>query len=469
MMQHKSRLNLRCWIGVEWLLLALSAIFISCGFDHVVEGEACIMASISNIHTRAGELVTGDDATIEKVRIMVFMTNNGGIEKNVLFAKGADGFQNPFEVCELIKGEKDVYIVANETVGLGLDNITSKSELLAKLATEISVPIDGTKPILMTGEATGQDLTTITAVTVTLTRVAAKISLQFRKETTADVKITKVSLLNNTTKTTLYPETAVSSQSYWSWSHTLPAAQPLTLTTTPTAISGQENIYLYENLTADATDKTHATRLEVEALYDNNPTKYTVYINENITTPSGVPGEPESSVVDIADHLYKIKRNYHYQLIGTIKNMGEFDDGLVFTTNVLPWTHIHSHKEYRPFISYDLPVWTPSPPTATQTESAKLTFKMMHPIGGVWRATLTNGLDFKFKEGTPTTGTSDIDYTIEVVATKPAGTVSRATELYLTIEGKEVDPDRYEEMGAIENGPIGIGPGNRYVITQLPQ
>src|SRR5690554_7667707 len=51
-----------------------------------------------------------------------------------------------------------------------------------------------------------------------------------------------------------------------------------------------------------------------------------------------------SSEITPADHLYSLKRNYHYQLNGTIKGIGEFD-GLSLTTNVLPWNVLPSDRK----------------------------------------------------------------------------------------------------------------------------
>lgn len=171
---------------------------------------------------------------------------------------------------------------------------------------------------------------------------------------------------------------------------------------------------------------------------------------------------------------YSIYRNTLYRLncilVGT---------SLKVTLQIMPWELIQSQKEFRPYTEMDyLPSWNPNPPvvkrpydaTAGATyDVATFTFKLVHPIGGIWKATLTNGLEFAFEPGSPTTGTSGIDYQIKVVALKPPTTTTRTTEFYLMINGEEVDPDNYIDGGTLVEGPMGIGPGNRYVITQSPQ
>ncbi len=325
-----------------WLLMSVG--LNSCIKDTVLDDCdcACVITSLSNVKTRGGALFTENgDAVIEKVRVLVFVSGNGGLERNVLFVKDTEEFQNPFEICRLVKGVKDVYIVANETADLNLDAIANRSELLAKMANVINAPIDGTKPILMTGEATGKDLNSITSVTMPLTRVAAKISLKFKKENAADiVKITKVSLLSNAGKTTLYPVPpatgSVFPQSYWNWVY--PLTTELEVAITETVIPDYENIYLYENLAGSAGNKENATQLEVEAMFNNIPTTYRVYINETIAAPGdGVPGNPNSSTIgENADHLYKIRRNHHYVITGTISDLGEFK-GLEVIYQIAPW------------------------------------------------------------------------------------------------------------------------------------
>ncbi len=325
-------------ILVAALLLLLPIGFSSCLKNEPFEGDACIITSIPNASMRGGAL-TIDDETIEKVRVLVFVKSNGGLEKNVLYVKDTDEFQNPFHMCGLVQGMKDIYVVANESESLNLGAITNKSQLLEKMADAISTPIDPSKPLMMTGELTSQNLTATNLVTIPLTRIATKISLKFKKENADDnVKITKVSLLSNTGKTTLYPvptATSVYTQTYWNWVH--PLTSPLDVAVSETVIAGHESIYLYENLTADATDKTHATQLEVEALFNNIPTTYRVYVNETVAVPGdGTPGNPNSSTVDVADHLYKIKRNHHYVITGIIKNLGEFN-GLEIIYEIMPW------------------------------------------------------------------------------------------------------------------------------------
>ncbi|WP_436414037.1 fimbrial protein [Petrimonas sp.] len=171
---------------------------------------------------------------------------------------------------------------------------------------------------------------------------------------------------------------------------------------------------------------------------------------------------------------YSIIRNDHYKFDVEIK-----PKELNVSLNILPWELISSKKEFRPYTEMEyLPTWNPEPPVVKQPYNAEsgavydvatFTFNLLHPIGGIWKATLTNGLEFAFEPGSPTTGTSGIDYQIKIVALKPPTTTVHTTEFYLMINGVEVDPDTYIEGGTLVNGPKGIGQGNRFVIIQSAQ
>lgn len=450
------------------LLLLLSIGLNSCIMDTDLEDCACVVTSISNVKTRAGGLVTSDDATIKKVRVFVFLPG-GELEKSVLYQEGDPEFTNPFQICELVKGIKDVYIVANETASLNLGAIANKTELLAKLATEITAPIDGTQPLLMTGQALNQDLTTTTSITIPLTRVAAKISLQFKKQNaTDDVKITKVSLLSNTGKTPLWEgQVTITGQTYWNYSKTLET--PLELLTALNPVSDIGEIYVYENLAGSA-DKDHATQLEVEALFNNIPTKYRVYINENIPSPgSGTPGDPGSSETTPGDHLYTIKRGHHYKLEGTIAKLGEFSS-LLLNTEVLPWNLLQSTFNYEK-VNADFQV-SPKPPVGSPrkitslTSNINLLFKIEAPVGAVWSASLTNTAEFMLKKD-PTnnivtsgivTGSGPWPYIVIGIRDGVIPAAGASTEVVVRVNGYEID---FDKSGA-------TGPGNRLVIVYQP-
>lgn len=460
------------------LALALMTSLASCLSDDLLkktEERGLIVMTLKGAQTRAAgdPLFTGDEE-ITKVRIFIFTGET--LEVNRLFQAGEDTFNNPF-VLDVTTGNKDVYVVANEssTLATVLSSVTTKAGLFAVLADETADPL--ALPLPMTGNASNvpvieqPDPAVRNEVQVTLTRVAAKISLQFKKaDENDDVKITKISLLSNTGKTTLFPvppATAVSPQSYWNFTTTLD--NPLELLTVLSPVNEIGDIYVYENITEGI--KTNATQLEVEALFNDVITTYRVYINENIATPgTGTPGDPGSSSTTPGDHPYSIKRGHHYKLNGTIGKLGDYS-GLRLNTEVLPWNLLQSTFHYEKVnavfqVAPKPPVGSPMKITSL-TANINLNFKISAPVGGVWSASLTNINDFTLiKDATTNAYTwgvvsggsgswPDVRIAIRPGVTPIAGA---STELVVRVNGVEID---FDKSGA-------TGPGNRLRIIYQP-
>src|SRR5690554_1006945 len=329
---------------IKKVVLALLCLttFASCQFHELTEecdkkGLIIVNLGLEGLSTRAaGPLFTGDDQ-IDKIRIFVFHGNV--LEVSNLYTSTDDQFNNPF-VMEVTTGTKDVYVVANESNAItsALQAVTTKTELISIIEYQMNSALS--LPLIMTGKKEDVEVVELieplhNSTYIELKRIAAKISLKFKKDTDKEVYITKVSLLNNTGKTTIWEEvTAASNQDYWNWTHA--PATALELNSTAIPLVGQDNLYFFENL-AGATNKDKAVELEVEALFDNIQTTYRVYVNEDIESPgSGIPGDPDSSFVSIKDHFYNIKRNYHYQLTVTITDMKKFTT-ISVKVKILPW------------------------------------------------------------------------------------------------------------------------------------
>lgn len=433
------------------MLLLLS----SCNsiFDDYPEDEqATILLSIDGAKTRAGDLFA-DDAVIEKIRIIVF--TGAALEINEVFNSGEASFDNPFRV-KVATGTKNVYVIANETTGLTA-SLTSGSltetGLKAIMADDTTSGLSS--PLVMTGEIPSVELLTASLhnATVTLKRVAAKINLSFKKGTaTDDVQITKVSLLSNTGKSTLWEgSTFTGTQSYWS--HVV--SNPMSLTS---SLQDYLTVYVYENLGNSANNKANATQLEVEALFNSIPTKYRVYVNETIESGSTItPGDPSSSDLDKIDSPYNIKRNYSYNITGTIVNIGEFD-GLMISTNVLPWSYLPSS------VLYDYNFTISPQPTESQREytlggtgtAIEFTFTLTNPINTLWIAQLSNPIDFEFVGAS--IGTTGETVTLTIKPKHAADdTEERTTEFYITANNAEIP---------IISGLSQVGSGNRVIIKQ---
>jgi hypothetical protein len=217
------------------------------------------------------------------------------------------------------------------------------------------------------------------------------------------------------------------------------------------------DIYLYENSTGG--DKAYATRLEIEALYNNVETTYRVYLNENVNSAPN-PGDANSSETNPSDHLYSLRRGHHYRVNGTIVSMGEFD-GLIHSTNVLPWEKLASEVLFeRVFEISPYPTTTNRTYTvANPTDLVTFTFKLFNPIGATWVAQLSNPLDFEFSTlgGAVSAGGLRTDYTISIKPRNAQSTEEKNTEFYITVGGVEIP---------LLQSSVLVGTGNRIEIKQ---
>lgn len=174
--------------------------------------------------------------------------------------------------------------------------------------------------------------------------------------------------------------------------------------------------------------------------------------------------------------LVSIVRNVHYEADVEVKG---WDENVVnFSWNVQPWEKETSTQDFTPAVVENAasnannpfagqdgvsvpaghPNWVDLDPAATDRVTFK--FKVKKPEGAHWRFTLTNNLDFEFVDERFTYGiTSDNTITFAVRARKPYTGTMRTTELYLTVDGKEVQIVK----GFNANN---VGPTKRILIRQ---
>lgn len=189
-------------------------------------------------------------------------------------------------------------------------------------------------------------------------------------------------------------------------------------------IKEEEPLYVYENLGSSVDSTGRAPILMIEALYNGIATNYYAYVNDKNSS---------------TDHHYSIKRNHHYMLKGDITKMGE-SSFLMLTTEVLPWdVEELEHKILEPQQSKLEPSSVfPGPNYTSKEHPFSVTIRIKATEGSHWKATLTNGLEFGLQGDTSGDTNVDRDYTVTIVPLKVPGNKPRKTELYFTVDGKEV-------------------------------
>ena len=137
-------------------------------------------------------------------------------------------------------------------------------------------------------------------------------------------------------------------------------------------------------------------------------------------------------------------------------NISQEDSGSGIIIVATPWIPVALQRDFTGFVISGAE-WIPASREVKHNDiSLRFVFTMDQPTGGIWEATLSNGLDFAVDQTFAETGSSGRLYQVGVKALKPAGTSDRTTEFYLTVDGKEVDT----------NGDGQTGRGHRYLITQ---
>ncbi|WP_308558214.1 fimbrial protein [uncultured Porphyromonas sp.] len=409
-------------------LLALSALFLTvlsgCKRSELRETlePATVQLSIPTMTLRGGELLV-EDLPVQTIRILVFNKAGGALDAQQSFSTPTD-LSNWLRV-EAHEGAKDIYVIANESPAMSgaLNKIVFKRDLLSMTIPEADPSsVTKSKPILMIGQGTAtltKEQTTKTEIA--LIRSRAKITLDLKQETATDdqVIIRSVSISRLPKTSMLLTPNPYSLGATWIYSK----AEEATLVNNAEATSyiADKTLYTYESLDSDTAG--HAPILVIEALYNGVPTTYTAYVNDKTSN---------------ANHHYALQRNHHYQLTGTITNIG-VHNALLLKTEVLPWDVEASDKKL------EVPkIVSLSPdPTATyyvtDTEVAEFKVKISSSSDpSKWRATLTNALDFRFDitGGAVREGLADgtTEYTVRVIATKPAGVNLRCTQLLFTSE-----------------------------------
>ena len=409
------------------VLLALSALLLTvlsgCQRSELKETlePATVQLSIPSMTLRSGELLV-EDLPVQTIRILVFNQAGGALDVQ-------KSFSNPTDLSDWLRveaheGAKEIYVIANESpvMSIALNKVVFKQDLLRiAIPDEDPSSVTKPKPIVMIGQGTAtlfKDQNVKAEINLTKTR--AKITLDLLQKTKADdqVIIRSVSISRLPKTSMLLTPASYHLGETWIYSK----AEKVTLVNNATTTYiPDKTLYTYESLDSDTTG--HAPILTVEALYNGVPTTYTAYVNDKTSN---------------ADHHYALHRNHHYQLTGTITKIG-VHNALLLKTEVLPWDVETSEKKL------EVPkIVSLSPdPTATyyvtDTEAAEFNVKISSSSDpSKWRATLTNALDFRFDitGGAVREGLADgiTEYTVRVIATKPAGASLRCTQLLFTSE-----------------------------------
>lgn len=434
---------------------------------------------------------TDNEDKVVTLRLMAFEKATGRAIYNKVHPI-AD-FTNYEKKVPMRTGEYDFCFVANETPEMttALDKITFKDGLYYDDAlTKIAYKGVNDKPttFLMTAELTGTVNATHTLATplkldVKLVRCLAKVNVNMdyktplQKEATKGLRLTFIKFGNLPRTYSLFPPKTP----YTDRPEELMDDSYTTLAEARYSDEGinpvlRKTFYVPEHLrAAGAPDATQST---IEVGYEKHgiSRSQTVAITHQSWnqandkyTPANFAALSEKSIV----------RNTSYSLSGTLE--GWVEESISFKWEVLPWTVVSSFKQFSAVIvtttidetqpNLDVQgdngnelLWH-----AGAVDGLKMTFNIEAPAGGVWRFTITNRIDFELTGEMKNTGTPAISgvagsgpVVLTIKPLKPWTGTIRSTELYLTINGVEV-----QIVPKFQTAGKDPGPTRRYLIKQV--
>ena len=469
-----------------WAVCFLSILAISCT-QETEEFTAIDASDILSLEFQFSKLTTENvDARVSEVRFLAFKSETGECVKNQLLTFGAqrdpgiteENTRSKSDEINLAKGTYDFLFIANESSLMVDDDFRDKLLRIGNL-TEMSLSpfsvqnYEGevTDRIVMSAYYPGVDLTSGGAQSshitknVRLVRSFSKVEVVFENyESEATYKrVKKVELVNTPTQ---YNVPALPT-SYF----TLYRNNPFTTLTVENPFEEEDynntgdtpigvvNFYIPELLRYKDTDpSTNKISLHVEGQgffdLDQDLVDNVLFTTDQARLALDYSKLSDSSAIRNVIYRYTVKLSRKSDLEAVL--------------DILPWTLIDSDKNFtKPkwdafSIRVGNEVVTDQQEISLKTgEEAIITFKLTEPKGSDWKASLTNGRDFKFTS--EDYGEDNFEYKIKVKAANEWTGALKLTEFYIAVDGEELP--LWEKVAGNADGEGGIG--KRYVFKQI--
>lgn len=471
-----------------WAVCFLSILAISCT-QETEEFTAIDASDILSLEFQFSNLTNPNvDARVSEVRFLAFKSETGECVKNQLLTFNAQidpgitekNTKSKSDKINLAKGTYDFLFIANES-SLMVDNafrdkLLRIGNLLEMSLSPFSVQNyngEVTDRIVMSAYYPGVELTSggdqssPFTKDVRLVRSFSKVEVVFKNhESEATYKrVKKVELVNTPTQYNVPALPTSYFTLYGNNSFTTLTVDVENLfkeedykNTGDTPI-GVVSFYIPELLRYKDTDPSTnkiSLHVEGEGFFD---------LNQDLVDKKLPTTNQARLALDYSNlSEFSAIRNVIYRY--TVKLSRKSD--LEAVLDILPWTLIDSDK------NFTKPKWdafsiyvgntdvTKEQEISLKTgEEAIITFKLTEPKGSDWKASLTNGRDFKFTS--THYGEDNIEYTIKVKAANEWTGALKLTEFYIAVDGEELP--LWEKVAGNADGEGGIG--KRYVFKQI--
>lgn len=457
------------------VLSLLSAFIIGCTKEEEIQEPDSDARLTFKLNSRA--LIGGsmDGITVKYIRVIIA---DLGVGNNIVVNKLINNQEEqPGDfVFYLKQGKYKMCVVANETEAMRtpLAAISKLSDLDAII---VITPIQENNLVLFQsvnimlrpqssnpeqGEVSVDGGTTWKSppiVNIQLERVASKVSLSIKKQTsnaTDRFDIKKVELINLAPNSYLIPGRSYTGE--------LLTAIPFDSPSIVSFVNNNEvkpifsNYIVPEYPLAMPTSSENAAALVITA----------AYTRAGGTTPRDVVYTVSILGKDAVD--YSLRRNCHYNILATISQSAESIFTLNIEYEVANWTNAGDGNFEAGAVTFsgkweDETNMAGSMISVSNNTSVTYEFTLSFPPGAIWTAQLTNTQDFDFdlnnsgvREGVTAQG---VVYKIKVRPRAAVSTNDVTTEFYITV------------FNGIENVELnltgnGTGDGNRFIIKQNP-
>lgn len=441
------------------LILSAFAPLVSCSSDNsiAVDGDIEKDASL-NLVIRAGAtdpLVKGGDGGFSSLALYIFNKSTGYCEYSELIPSTTPQvIQELSRTVSISSQTKIIYAIANynDPAKTFSTPITAQITMAQIEALTVTNPSGFTDTnILMIGKQEIAINSQYVTAEIPMERLVARLDIYMYKSAEAQsslVEVTSIELDNQVLNSRCQYQNTVMISPVTKTNVLRTITANTTLTTPPTDVStitpanAHTSFYSYQNIAASTTTPNDAITPYLKVVVKTNGISHTYkgYIADNGQTTT----------------KYSLMRNTVYRVMVVI---GKLTNEITITTTISPWSTApsqigHGVKD----TDYVMSAFNGNTAATTGivqfpymlngvgvngTSYASYSFKLTAPLGAVWTATLTNGLDFAFNSTGTTAGKTAVstgiartdEYEIKVGALKSWGGTNRTTYMYVTIDG----------------------------------
>lgn len=433
-------------LGMFWLLASCTQSDMLA--PSVIEKDALLNFSIKT-SSIDDALIVGGDGSFSSLALFIFNKADETCEYAELIPEFTPAVETLSRSVNVSPQTKVIYAIANYNVPgrVFSDQITSTMTMAELEALTVSDIDFRDTDIMMVGRAEVGISSSYVVAEVPMERLAARVDIYMFKnqELLNDVmEVTAIEYHNQVLNTSCrYQNEEMIQPAIRRNVQGVIVAEPI-LNPMPADLSGivpanaHTSFYTYQNLVpADKTDDAVTPYLRITAKLNGTPYTYKGYITDN--------GQ--------MNHKYSVMRNTVYTVMAMLEHP---DNKLTLKTIAYPWTISRSEIGSEVTPADYLFTANGGDNLASYSSYASYKFRLTAPVGAVWIATLTNGLNFTFGTEGSATGTTAVskgiarpeEYEIRVKATKPWNGSVQSTYLYITVNGEKLKINPLQSDGA---------------------